>query len=104
MRPICAATLLLALVACSGPGGWQKPGVAPGDAAADYAECRHTAEVAFRRDTNIDTDILATRGQDWQRDGVLQSEQYDDAATDNALQKDTVSRCMIDKGYTSTGG
>lgn len=102
MRSIgAAALLLLALAACSGSGGWQKPGVTPGTAAADYAECRHAAEIAFRRDSDIDTDILASRGADWQKIGVLQEREDDYAASDNARQKDTVSRCMLDKGYTT---
>jgi hypothetical protein len=103
MRSICAAALLaLPLAACSATGRWQKAGVTPAMAAADYAECRHAAEIAFRRDSDIDTDILASRGADWEKIGVLQTREGEYAASDNARQKDTVSRCMLDKGY-STG-
>jgi hypothetical protein len=92
---------LLALAACSGAGGWSKPGVPPGQAAADYADCRHRAELALRRDSDIDSDILATRGQDWARLGALQSKRDEYADSNNARSGDIVERCMIGKGYTA---
>lgn len=102
MRPIFAAALLvLPLAACAGSGSWQKPGATSATAAADYAECRHAAEVAFRRDSDIDTDILATRGADWERIGVLPTRESEYAASDDARQGNTVNRCMLDKGYTT---
>jgi hypothetical protein len=97
------ALLLLPLAACSAAGGWSKAGVAPSMAAADYAECRHTAEIAHRRDSDIDTDILASRGQDWQRIGLLQTKRNDYADSNSLRDSDLVNRCMIGKGYT-TGG
>ncbi|HZB90503.1 MAG TPA: hypothetical protein VE397_03615 [Stellaceae bacterium] len=100
MRGICALALLVALGACSGAGGWHKEGTPPATAAADYAECRHSAEVADSRDTNIDSDIMAARGQDWERLGVTQFKTNDDAASDNVREGDIVTRCMMDKGYT----
>jgi hypothetical protein len=100
MRSIFALALLLSLAACSGSGGWQKEGVSPEAAAADYAECRHSAQIADRRDSDIDADILATRGQDWQRIGVLQMRRNDYADSNAARQGDNISRCMKEKGYT----
>jgi hypothetical protein len=100
MRSILALALLLSLAACSGSGGWHKDGVDSETAAADYAECRHSAQVADRRDSDIDADILATRGQDWERIGVLQMKRNDYADSDEARQGDNVDRCMKEKGYT----
>jgi hypothetical protein len=100
MRSICALAVLLTLAACAGSGGWQKPGVTPSETAADYAECRHSAEVAHRRDSDIDADILATRGQDWERLGLLTIKRDDYADSDNARDKGLVERCMMAKGYT----
>lgn len=100
MRAISALALLLALGACSAAGGWHKEGAPPSTAAADYAECRHSAAIADSRDENIDTDIMAARGQDWERLGVLQIKRNDDADSDNAREGDIVTRCMVDKGYS----
>ncbi|MGO8915995.1 MAG: hypothetical protein ACLQJR_08810 [Stellaceae bacterium] len=100
MRSPYYLAVLLPLAACSGAGGWSKPGVPPGTAAQDYAECRHTAELALRRDSDIDTDILATRGQDWARLGTLQTMREQYADSNNARSGDIVERCMIGKGYT----
>lgn len=103
MRRLAPLVLLPLLAACTGSGGWAKPGV-PADAAAqDYAECRHSAELAERRDSNIDTDILAARGQDWARSGVLQMRREDYADSNSARSGDIVERCMREKGYSAGG-
>jgi len=101
MRSICSLSLLLVLAACGGAGSWSKTGVTPEKAAQDYSECRYSAELAQRRDSNIDTDILATRGQDWERIGVLQTKRNDYADANSARSGDMVARCMIGKGYTT---
>lgn len=95
-----SALLLLALAACSANGGWTKPGVTPEKAAQDFSECRHVAELANRRDSNIDTDILATRGQDWERLGLLTQKRDDYADSNAARTGDIVDRCMTGKGYS----
>jgi hypothetical protein len=100
MHPRLFLTALLALAACSGPGGWSKPGVAPERAADDLAECRHTAQSELSRDTNIDADIMASRGTDWARTGTLQSEQYADARSTASRSHAIVESCMMEKGYT----
>lgn len=100
MRVIAVLAVLLPLAACSGTGGWTKPGVTPADAAADFADCRHTAELAHRRDSDIDADILATRSQDWQRTGLLQIKRNDFSDSDDARDQDLVTSCMMSKGYT----
>jgi hypothetical protein len=99
MRSISGLALLLALAGCVGAGGWNKPGVRPEKAAQDYADCRHTAELAQIRDSNIDADILATRGQDWERLGVLSTKRNDFADSNSARSGDLVQRCMLAKGY-----
>lgn len=92
--------LLLTLAAC-GAAGWSKPGVSSEKAAQDYAECRHAVELANRRDSDIDQDILATRGQDWERLGLLTQKRNDYADSNAARSGDAVERCMLAKGYTS---
>lgn len=103
MRSRLGLAVLLSLAACSGAGGWTKPGVPPDQAAQDYAECRHTAELAVRRDSDIDTDIEASRGADWERLGVLQSRRDDYASSNEARSGDILERCMMGKGYTTKG-
>jgi hypothetical protein len=101
MRGVGGFILVLALAACSGAGGWSKAGVTPEKAAQELAECRHAAELAHRRDRDIDTDILAARGQDWHRLDVLTIKR-DSLADSNAQRSgDFVERCMNGKGYTT---
>jgi hypothetical protein len=97
---IQGCAVLLVLAACSG-AQWSKPGVSQEVAARDYAECRHAAEVAHRRDSDIDTDILASRGQDWERTGLITQKRNNYADSNEARSGDFVERCMIGKGYTN---
>jgi hypothetical protein len=101
MRGICGFCLVLALAACSGAGSWSKAGASPEKAAQDYAECRHSAEIAHRRDSDIDTDILAARGEDWHRADVLTMKRDNYADSNRARSGDIVERCMNAKGYTT---
>ncbi len=98
MRRIGSLALVLLLAACGG-GQWTKEGVSREKVAQDYSECSHLAELANQRDSNIDTDILASRGQDWQRLGTrsLRRETYADS--NRARSGDIIARCMISKGY-----
>jgi hypothetical protein len=98
MRWLGGVALALALTACG--SSWNKAGVSREKAAQDYSECRHMAEIANRRDSNIDTDILASRGQDWQRLGILNAKRADYADANEARTGDIVDRCMLSKGYT----
>ena len=101
MRGIWGCSLMLALAACSGAGGWSKAGVSPEKAAQDYAECRHTAEIANRRDSDIDTDILAARSQDWHKADVLTIKRDNYAESNAQRSGNIVERCMNAKGYTT---
>jgi hypothetical protein len=94
--------VLLALAACSGRSEWSKPGVPPETVADDLAECRHTAQSALSRDTNIDADIMASRGADWERTGTLQSQQYADSRSNASRSDAIVESCMMEKGYAKT--
>ena len=102
MRRIGGLALALMLAACADTP-WSKPGVSPEKAAQDFSECRHAAELANRRDSDIDTDILASRGQDWERFGLLQTKRAVYADSNRARSGDMVERCMIAKGYTPGG-
>lgn len=101
MRRIGGLALALMLAACAAT--WSKPGVSPEHAAQDLSECRHAAEVANRRDSDIDTDILASRGQDWERFGVISTKRAVFADSNRQRAGDMVDRCMIAKGYAPGG-
>jgi hypothetical protein len=90
---------LLGLAGCAGTPGWSKQGSSPQVTANDYAECRSEAQEATRRDANIDADILASRGRDWEQSGTLSTHQALYAGEDYRQHDDIVKACMIAKGY-----
>lgn len=91
--------LALCLAGCAGSPQWSKDGASPEQAAADLADCRSAAQTALRRDSNIDTDILASRRRDWQISGALSTIRSSYAAAEHEHSQDIVTRCMIAKGY-----
>jgi hypothetical protein len=89
---------MLLLAACGG-ARWTKSGISPGAASADLDDCESQARAATRRDTQIDADIMASRGTDWQRTGTLGIKRDDMAMSTGAHFEDVVGRCMSAKGY-----
>ncbi len=87
------------LVGCAGTPQWTKEGVSPQVAASDYADCRSQAQQETRRDANIDADIMASRGRDWQQSGTLSTHQTMFGNEDYRQHEDIVKTCMIAKGY-----
>jgi hypothetical protein len=96
---LAAAALALVLGGCLGPT-WAKPGVGPEEAAADYSQCNALAQGAVARDSNIDTDILASRGLDWQNSGTLGVHRATMASETSTRSADVLRSCMLAKGYT----
>jgi hypothetical protein len=103
MNRALALLLGLSVAACAAEGAWTKDGTSREQAARDYAECRSLAQSAMRRDTDIDQDIMATRGGDWQRTGVITARRATYAAHNEAQSADIVARCMVGKGYAPAG-
>lgn len=103
MLRIGSFVLVVALAACGGAGQWTKPETTREKAAQDLSECRHVAEIANRRDSDIDTDILASRGTDWERLGIITTKRAEYADSNRVRSGDIVTRCMIGKGYTQGG-
>lgn len=102
MRRIGGLALALMLAGCGG-GTWHKAGVSPEAAAQDLSECRHMAEIANRRDSDIDQDILASRGHDWENLSIIGTRRAQYADSNERRTGDIVERCMIGKGYTPSG-
>ena len=90
------------LVGCAGPT-WTKDGSTPTLVAKDLSDCNSVAAGATQRDSNINQDILAARGKDWQDTGALATVQQTYAAQSQPQSADIVSQCMISKGYAPGG-
>ena len=99
MIRILSLAVALCLVGCAGEPEWSKDGVSPEMAARELADCRSAAQEATQRDTNIDTDILASRGMDWQKNGLLGLKVDTYNAQNRDLSADIVRQCMIGKGF-----
>ena len=94
---------VLALSACSSGPEWSKDGVAPEVVKKELADCQSIARDATQRDTNIITDIMATRGNDWQRTGVMDTHVQAFQTEDRDRSGNIVNRCMIGKGFVPGG-
>jgi hypothetical protein len=97
---IRAMAVLLALAACAGPQ-WSKPGVSAEVAAADYSDCLSQAQQANRRDNDIQSDILASRGRDWEQHGTMDAHAAAFAAEQQGRTGDVLGSCMRLHGYTN---
>lgn len=102
MRRAGVAIVVLALTGCGGSGGWTKPGVSPETAEAEFSACQNQARGATQRDAAIDADILASRGDDWQRTGALAIKRDDMVNANRERAQQVIGRCMTAKGYTPT--
>ena len=101
--PLPALALLFAGCAAIGNGGgsaWTKPGADAAATARDYADCQAMAASAVRTEGDIDEDIAATRGGDWQRTGAgrVETRTMRDHTRDRAAG--IVESCMRAKGFT----
>lgn len=103
MKRIAGLVLALALAGCAGTPEWVKSGASPGITAQDLADCRSGAQAAVMRDTNIQTDIMVSRGRDWANSGALATQRASFAAETQGVNKNFVTRCMIAKGYAPGG-
>jgi hypothetical protein len=89
-----AAILLLMLTT-----RWSKAGATKGAIGADLADCREQGAALIRRDSNIESDILATRARDWQRSSSLSVKEASTDAADQERAQNYVEDCMRAKGY-----
>ncbi|HEV8014106.1 MAG TPA: hypothetical protein VGP48_01170 [Stellaceae bacterium] len=94
---LAVATLLL--FGCAGNHDWSRQGTSPQQAATELSDCESEAREATERDTNIMSDIMATRGNDWRNTDVLSMQQAQFAAENHNRTSDIVNRCMIGKGF-----
>ncbi len=97
-RWIAGFGLAFCLYGCGG-NSWVKDGVSPPLAAQELADCKSLAQTAHQRDADIDTDIMASRGRDWQQSGVIQAHRNTDETVAGDRDEDFVERCMVSKGF-----
>jgi hypothetical protein len=93
------AGLAVLLAGCAGAGSWTKPGVDAAATAREYRDCQALATSAVRTDADIDQDILATRGADWQRSDAIrvETQMMHDTTRDRAAA--IIGACMRKKGF-----
>ena len=99
MKRSLALGCALALLGCASGPEWSKDGMSQQATAQALSDCQSVAREATERDTNIMTDILATRGGDWQRSGVMDTHVQTFSSEDRGRTGDIVNRCMIGKGF-----
>jgi hypothetical protein len=99
MNRIGVVVAILFLAGCGGTSGWSKAGTSPETAEADFADCQSQARAATRRDDAIDADIMASRGQDWQRAGTLSIKRDNMAMSNRGWAEQIIGHCMAAKGY-----
>jgi hypothetical protein len=88
---------------------WSKQGVSSQETATALSACNGQARAATDRDTNITTDIMAARPNNWSNTAgpVGTQNQYVSAGRgqlfenqDRDLNASIVNQCMISKGFT----
>jgi hypothetical protein len=92
----------------SDQANWNKQGASPQETAAALSTCNGQARAATDRDTNITTDIMATRSNNWSNTAgpVGTQSQYSSGGQgqlfenqDRDLSESIVYQCMIGKGF-----
>ena len=99
MRWSVALVVALALGACAGTPSWSKKGVTDQAAVADLADCNSLAQASTRHAGDIQADIMASRGHDWERSGTMDTHRAVFAAETGPQASDVLKSCMMSKGY-----
>lgn len=88
------------LAGCSNPAAhWVKGSMTETERSADYDECRSEMRAATAHDYAVDTDITASRGQDWKRFGQYNNEESQLTSSDAEYSNHVLFTCMTGKGY-----
>ena len=103
MKQAILVALAVVVGGCAGGGDWARPGTSPQQTAAELSDCQSQARAATERDTNIMSDIMATRGNDWRNTGVMSTQMSEFAAENHNRTTDIVHRCMVGKGFVPGG-
>jgi hypothetical protein len=90
---------LTTLAGCGDSDNWTKPGADAAGAGQALQECQAVTATATKTDADIDQDIGASRGADYQRSDFVrtQKQQARDTTRDRAAA--ILAACMQAKGY-----
>ena len=90
---------LTTLAACGGSDNWTKPGADAAASGQALQECQAVTATATKTQEDIDQDIGASRGADYQRSDFArtQNQQARDTTRDRAAA--IVDSCMQAKGF-----
>jgi hypothetical protein len=103
MPRVSIVLVLLALASCAAESNrWTKAGASPAMTSTELDRCEREAHDATRRNDQINADILASRGNDWQRTGALSVKEADMAASSRSQADRALAGCMAAKGYSPT--
>ncbi|HEX3974496.1 MAG TPA: hypothetical protein VHX19_24390 [Stellaceae bacterium] len=103
MKQFIIVALAVVLAGCANDGDWSRAGSSSQQTAAALSDCQSQAREATERDTNIMSDIIATRGNDWRQTGVMGTQMSEFAAENHNRTSDIVHRCMLGKGFVPGG-
>jgi hypothetical protein len=103
LKEFMIVALAVVLTGCAGSGDWSRSGTSSQQTAAELSDCQSQAREATERDTNIMSDIMATRGNDWRETGVMSTQMSEFAAENHNRTSDIVNRCMVGKGFVPGG-
>ena len=103
MKQFIIVALAVVLAGCAGDGDWARSGTSSQQTAAELSDCQSQARAATQRDTNIMSDIMATRGNDWRQTGVMGTQTSLFAAENHDRTTDIIHRCMLGKGFVPGG-
>lgn len=104
MKPWFTMISVIVLTACSSQPEWSKPGVSPQETSAALGDCQKQSQQAIKTEINSMSDMLATRGLDWEQTGVLEVHLQEFEAEIRQREGPLIKRCMIGKGFVPAGG
>lgn len=99
---LAAAAVALLLAGCAaGAGSWTKAGADQAAAGGAYSDCKDLADTAVHTEADINQDILASRGNDWQRASVGRVETQSMQERTGDRTGNIIAACMKAKGFSA---
>ena len=87
--------------AAASASAWSKPGADAAGAESAYRDCLEAVDTVIGKDFNIDQDIAASRGGDFQRSSFAGRSLRDTQQNNRDRAQTMLSSCMRGKGFTT---